>query len=157
MRPTQEPFVERMGCMGENVISEESQPLLMLFPLLHRLMNGIMPHGCTPLTRTQAYIVCVMSSCSELTMSELANYVGISKEQATRAIDPMVNTGLAERFADARNRKLVYIRLTESGREKVREFRQAFTARLTEYLNEDELESLREAMFKSVVLLKKCK
>ena len=63
----------------------------------------------------------------------------------------------AERFADARNRKLVYIRLTESGREKVREFRQAFTARLTEYLNEDELESLREAMFKSVVLLKKCK
>lgn len=143
--------------MEKTEISEEYQSLLMLFPLLHRLMNSVVPQGWLELTRTQAYIICLMSSRVELTMSELANHIGISKEQATRAIAPMVETGLAERFTDKHNRKLVHIRLTQSGGEVVQRLRQALTARLTDSLTEEELQSLREAMYQSVELLQKCK
>ena len=49
-------------------------------------------------------------------MKEAASYISSSKEQATRAVAPLVDKGLMERYTDSANRNYVHIQLTETGR-----------------------------------------
>ena len=55
-------------------------------------------------------------------MSELAELVSSSRAQMTRAIIPLVEDGLVERFEDKSNRKMVHVRLTETGRDFLRNY-----------------------------------
>ena len=75
-----------------------------------------------------------------LRMTELAQRVMISPSGLTRVVDGLVDKGLVERQRDSADARVVFARLTEKGRDRVRRaarthlrgIRQHFTGRLSE-------------------------
>lgn len=61
----------------------------------------------------------------DYTMSELAGKLQIPKQQLTRLINVLEERGLVERIHDTANRRRVYIRICESGRDMMNEVKQS--------------------------------
>lgn len=96
---------------------DEEIRLLMLLPLINRTIlsaSGIRELGYT---KTQLTILAALALRDSLTMSQIAGFISSSKEQATRAVAPLVDHRLAERFTDPENRTHIHIRLTDKGSE----------------------------------------
>jgi DNA-binding MarR family transcriptional regulator len=52
-----------------------------------------------------------------MNMSELSDALGVPANTATRMVDWMVSNGYVERFSDPRDRRMVRVKLTATGRE----------------------------------------
>lgn len=89
--------------------------LFEIFPICQKLLlNAIDLHN-VHFTKTQMYILLTLSAKGSLNMSQVATYIVASKEQASRAVAPLVNQGYVERYHNETNRKKVFICLTERG------------------------------------------
>mgnify|MGYP000337984022 CR=1 FL=1 len=80
--------------------------LIEVFPLCQKVILNTVDFKDHGFTKTQLCILLSLTAKSPLTMSELATYLASSKEQATRAVAPLVKTGYLERIQDETNRKL---------------------------------------------------
>lgn len=95
--------------------SGDNTQLLALLPLISRTVvsaSGLRGFGYT---KTQFLIIAALSSRGDLTMKQVAGYISSSKEQATRAVAPLVDDGLVERYVDPVNRTRIHICLTQKG------------------------------------------
>ena len=94
-----------------------------------------------------------------LTMTQIGEHIGASKEQATRAVAPLADEGLVRREVSPRNRTKVYVSLTEAGRALVQELvarcSQKLDERMRERLTAEEQEALRMHLSESAALLEK--
>ena len=115
--------------MSASTSGEQSSPLLLLLPLLTRFLSAP-AHMSARLTRTQLLILTALSYRESLHMSQLASYLSFSKEQATRAVAPLAELGLLERFEQPENRTKVYLRLTPEGASLAAELRAQFSSQL---------------------------
>jgi DNA-binding MarR family transcriptional regulator len=61
--------------------------------------------------------------CGKLTMSELAQSVLLSQSGVTRLVDRLVRSGLVVREGCSEDRRVMYARLTDEGREALIEAR----------------------------------
>jgi len=95
--------------------------ILLSFPLMHQILHAVFAGEQEHLTKTQFNILIILHFFGEHTMMQLSDLNGISKEQTTRAVAPLADAGLVERYNSLTNRSRVYVRLTESGRDRVRE------------------------------------
>ena len=89
------------------------------------------------------------------TMSNIGKAFGISKPNATSIIDKLVTNGFAERIADQKDRRLVYIKLTGEGRKFVERCRENIENVLQKILSgysSKELKLLEESL-KNIKLL----
>ena len=139
----------------------EESPLLTILPLIQRLVFSSIDRKEFPYSKSQMTIFTVLSIRGELTMKEVAGYLSSSKQQATRAIAPLVDAGLIDRFTDPSNRVHVYVRLTEMGKSHLANLRKlvACTAntRLGESVSPEEVEELNHLLLRSIEILKKVK
>ena len=142
-------------CAGEEV------PLLRLMPMLNRLVRLTDAHKQYGLTKSQVVVLVALHYRESVTMSEIAQYLSSSKEQATRAVASLFDAGLVDRFEQPENRTHVYIRFTEKGKQFMQDFstrmRAEITARLSASLSPEELETLRGCVETTVELLGKVK
>ena len=142
-----------------DVYTAEEVPLLTALPIIRRLLLAGFDRERFPFTRTQIYIFAILSYKGSLTMSELAGYISSSREQATRAMAPLVDAGFAERYTDPENRTHIHVRLTPLGREELRAMRGSIRSnlndRLAESLTGAELAELQETTQKLIALLGK--
>lgn len=79
------------------------------------------------------------------TASELAQRLGVSTSAMTGMVDRLVRPGLVERRRDEDDRRVVWVRLTESGKQAVSEAQRRRRARVREVfgrLGEPELKAL---------------
>jgi DNA-binding MarR family transcriptional regulator len=79
------------------------------------------PLGGTPLTLPQYQLLEALRDEPELPVSELAASAGVASPTATRMLDGLVRDGLAVRTPCERDRRVVLVSLTETGREVVQE------------------------------------
>ncbi len=102
-------------------ISEDGRDfsLLRIMPMILKVILSCWNRAQYPYTKSQLILLITMLWKDSLTMKEAASCIASSKEQATRAVAPLVDNGLLERYTDAANRNYVHIRLTETGRELV--------------------------------------
>lgn len=108
------------------------------------------------LTKTQLFILMALMRNKSLNMSQLSIYIASSQEQATRAVAPLVTSGLLERFYDESNRKLVLVRLTETGKELIRSKKQFISKHLLDafdVLTEQEAQELLDALDQTLKIL----
>ena len=100
-----------------DTIETEEPRLSMLraLPLMHRLLRLIFVGERERFTKTQFYILITLYHQSPLTMTQIGEHIGASKEQATRAVAPLADEGLVRREVSAKNRTRVYVSLTEAG------------------------------------------
>lgn len=89
--------------------------LLEALPLCQNLVLNSIDLKTLKLTRTQLFVLFSLMDNDYLSMSQIAQYLASSKEQATRSVAPLADEGYVERFKDIHNRKHVLIRLTPKG------------------------------------------
>jgi DNA-binding MarR family transcriptional regulator len=85
----------------------------------------------------------------KLTMSELAQSVLLSQSGVTRLVDRLVRSGLVVREGCSEDRRVMYARLTDKGREALREARptliEGVRQRFLAHFDDAELEVLADA------------
>ena len=67
------------------------------------------------LTNYQSKVLTVLQVVSEISMSELADRLVMSKPQLTANVDVLVRLGLVERISDPNDRRKIIIRMAEKG------------------------------------------
>ena len=143
------------------IYTDEEVPLLYLLPILQRIVRLTDAHKEYGLTRSQVIVLVALCTRESVTMSEVAQYMSSSKEQATRAIAPLCDQGLVERFEIPENRTLVCIRFSEKGKNFMKMFearlRTEITAKLHASLSDAEINALRTSICTAVELLSKVK
>jgi len=68
--------------------------------------------GITP---TQMHAVFALATHNNLNMTQLSEELSVSKQQLTKIIDALFEKDYVQRFSDEKNRRLVLLRLTDSG------------------------------------------
>ena len=132
--------------------------LFEIFPICQRLLLNSIDLHSIEFTRTQMLILFSLSSRDRLNMSQLSAYIASSKEQATRAVAPLVKHGLVERFRSEENRKKVYVQLTPKGQELIQKEQMLVKQRLSaqfQSLSLNDQEIFQESVENILRLLKK--
>lgn len=138
---------------------EEEIPLLRLIPLINRTIGVHEKAKEYTLTKSQLFFMTALYYRGNLSMGRIAEFISSSKEQATRAVAPLVEKGLVRRFETEENRTHVYIELTGSGKKLMddlkEETRVELHSKLRSALSEEEQRQLAAAVETVVSLLKK--
>ncbi len=147
--------------MDEHSSLDDEIPLLAALPLLQRLAMSSFNMKHFSYTKTQLTIFMVLSQFDSLTMTQVAEYISSSNEQATRAVAPLVDAGYVERFIEPENRTKVHVRLTAQGHqyldERSREYHSALKKRLEASLSDVERRELRQAVNTIIKIMDKVK
>lgn len=137
----------------ETLCSGNDVPLLMALPLLYKMVMSSASPKQYGLTKTQVIIMSSLAVHGTLRMSQIADYIFSSKEQATRAIAGLVDLGYVDRYHDTENRTRVYVHLTDSGRAFLDQCRGKFLQNLNTALDnqispaeKDELQQAAECI-----------
>lgn len=137
----------------------DSAQLLMLLPLLNKTIISATGTKEAGFTKSQFWILTALSQREDLTMSQIAGYLTSSKEQATRAVAPLVDNGLVERWVDPKNRTKVHISLTDQGQEFVNQYKLRFRQKVQELIEEkispQDREELNQALDTLIRILNK--
>lgn len=145
--------------MEAEAMQDERSPVFSLLPLLHRLILTPRVHKDYGYTRMQLIIFHALAVRGVLNMTQIADFIGASKEQATRAVAPMAEAGLVERAVPEGNRTRVDIRLTDAGQAFLRGYYQDAECRIHERvdaaLTPEERARLRDALTTAAELLLK--
>ena len=89
--------------------------LLQILPILHKKVLRMDLGGVTgDLTRLHFAVMGVLSE-GNMTVSELANILTMSKPQMTHLIDQLVRLGIVERHPDTEDRRVINLNLTDRG------------------------------------------
>ena len=94
-----------------------SEQLFLLIPMLYnqiiRPIEGALRAKISPL---QFYALMALKREGCMTMSALSAHCGVSKQQSTRLINSLADTGLVERRPCKQDRRLIFICLSAYGR-----------------------------------------
>jgi DNA-binding MarR family transcriptional regulator len=124
---------------------EAFQFVLSLHRLLRELHRAARPDG---LPRTQLLVLAKLARSGPLRIGALADEVGCSQPTATKVVHAMEEAGFVARAADADDKRVSYVHLTQQGRRRlgavVRDESRVFVERIGE-LEQDEIELLLKA------------
>jgi DNA-binding MarR family transcriptional regulator len=101
--------------------------------------NGAFEQACFRIfgvTTAQADTLLNLPAKHTLRMNELSAAGGVDTSTMTRMVDQLVDKGLALRQADARDRRIVQVGLTEAGQKMRREISDALTSYYMESLDD---------------------
>jgi DNA-binding MarR family transcriptional regulator len=99
---------------------------------LHRRFRQLAPSGMTP-SRLSA--LATVDREGPLRMGELAALEGVAASTMTRIVDSLVDDGLLARLADARDRRLAVVQVSEAGSRLLRGARSQVDQYLAEGLS----------------------
>jgi DNA-binding MarR family transcriptional regulator len=82
------------------------------------------------LTMAQAKLLYVVTAAGDLSMSEIAQRLGVTISTASGAVDHLVSVGLLDRIDDPANRRQVRVSVTPFGLETLERLRELSTRQL---------------------------
>ena len=133
-----------------NAAASEELSLLRTYLQLQKVVLSGIDKKQFRHTKTQFIILTVLALRGPLYMSQIAQYISSSNEQATRAVAPLADEGLVERTIHPDNRKHVYVSLSEQGREYVdetlSEVHSSAQKAILNALDPEEAEKMKDAM-----------
>lgn len=132
--------------------------LMEIFPVVQKLLFNTIDLHSIALTRTQMFILFALSSHKSLNMSQISSYIASSKEQATRAVAPLVRYGYVQKFHMGDNRRKVYVCLTPQGRDFMEQEQRLVKDRLAdkfELLSENDKSTFYHAVDDILRILRK--
>ncbi|ARJ38959.1 MarR family transcriptional regulator [Sporosarcina sp. P21c] len=72
---------------------------------------------------SQSHLVFTLERRGTMRMSELASALNLTAGAVTSASDKLIEHGYVERFRDEKDRRVVYLKITDKGRETMSELR----------------------------------
>lgn len=91
---------------------------------------------------SQSHLVFTLARKGPLKMSELAQILGLTAGAVTAASDRLIDHGYVTRIRDEKDRRIVYLGITDEGREMLQQLREVGRKKMTEafsHLNEEQL------------------
>lgn len=86
---------------------------------LERRLGALNDHdmNCCEVTMSQCHAIVEIGRAGTLTLSDLAEILGLDNSTASRTVNNLVNRGLTDRFSDSEDRRRIAISLTQRGAE----------------------------------------
>ncbi|MCU6761769.1 Uncharacterized HTH-type transcriptional regulator yusO [uncultured Roseburia sp.] len=122
--------------------------ILEFFPDYSHYLNHFMNLQKYDLTKNQWKALIIIANSSTLSMSQLAQRMNISREQASRTIAPLADRKLVERKINAENRRQIDISLSKEGRQLFNDLKSSTSnliCRSMDKLSEEEISEFKEA------------
>lgn len=135
--------------MKETVRKKTVEAMFDLFPKGRKLIYEAFDKLDDKLTRTQQMILLALNCEDRLSMSQLADRICTSNEQATRAVASLVDNGYVTREQNKQNRRVVNISLTDKAKDYIDKGKKnvlADTQSNVKRLSDEDLESIRSAV-----------
>jgi DNA-binding MarR family transcriptional regulator len=136
-------------------LEEVADGFLELFPTFFRKTMREASHPAGRFDPSRIVLRAVQKH-GPIRMSVIGRHMGISKPYMTALVDKLISEGLVERVPDPEDRRVVMVRITEAGRQDIRDFmkraRETFIRSLSA-LNSEDIATLNdiEKKFRSVV------
>jgi len=144
--------------MTSESICDNTQ-LLTLLPLINKIALSASDLRKAGYTKSQLLILTALFHRENLTMGKVAGFLSSSKEQATRAVAPLVDSGMVERYVDPENRTRIHIRLTDTGRSNMEQCNKKSIHNLyllfRERISDEEMTELKAAVETMIRILSK--
>ncbi|MGQ9587132.1 MAG: MarR family winged helix-turn-helix transcriptional regulator [Thermoplasmata archaeon] len=130
-------------------LEEIADDILDSFPVFfRRVSRGEARQGSRRFDPSR-FVLRAVQKHGPVRMSEIGKHMGVSKPYMTMLVNRLIAEGLVERVQDAHDRRVVNVRITEAGRDAIREFtrgaRQAIINNLSS-LDPKDISSLHESM-----------
>lgn len=116
----------------------DSDVLRRLDAVLERLVRKMKVHSAAHkigLTATQLFVMRYLSIEGEAKSSDISRTAGLSPGAITQVCDELVRLGFVERGRSNEDRRIVNVRLTESGRKQLQKFLASRTLHLKELMD----------------------
>ncbi|MBX6353534.1 MAG: MarR family transcriptional regulator [Thermoflavifilum sp.] len=124
-----------------------------LMARLHRLMTVKSDHASLGLTASQVFILRYLDRCDVAKASDIARVSGLSPGAVTQVCDELVRQGLVQRERSTDDRRVVHIRITGQGRDKLEQIRKLRMERMKgilDKLDPDDLDHFLRTMHRII-------
>ncbi|HPZ43171.1 MAG TPA: MarR family transcriptional regulator [Bacillota bacterium] len=138
----------------EKYFSRLEEVFLELVRTLHSELANQMVSG---ITGSQFFVLKKINERGRMTVSEVAEELGVSLSAITALVNRMVNNGLAVRTRDLTDRRLVWLEATEQGADVMRrclEGRRKVAEKYFGQIPEEDMEKLIEIYEKVLTILR---
>jgi len=132
----------------DDLITELDRSLNLLIQKVTRDILAIIKGKISP---SQFAILRFIRECGRSSVSQVAEELQVTLSGVTSLADRMVEAGLIERLRDDADRRVVWIDLTEKGRQlsaELERLRRGMVERYTRNLSEEEIEGLNAVISK---------
>jgi DNA-binding MarR family transcriptional regulator len=113
-----------------------AQELLDTVPLVMRIIRAHMRQHRSGLTVPQFRTLCFVDSSTGCTLSEVADFIGLSLPAMSRLVDGLAEKGLVKRRPCNDDRRLVRLSLTSSGQSAIRGARALAQEKLADVISQ---------------------
>lgn len=127
--------------------------ILEFFPDYSNYLNHFINLQKYELTKNQWKSLIIIANSSTLSMSQLAERMNISREQASRTVAPLADRKLVTRKINPKNRRQIDISLSEEGTQLFNDLKNSTSdliCRSMDKLSDEEISDFKEA-FKTII------
>lgn len=140
--------VEGVKKMREEIVERILSDFLILVPLLNKkLLRENELYKLDDLYPSHVQILLLLSKNKQLTMSEISKEIHVINSNLTPLVDKLIKLGYLKRQPSKKDRRVVHISLTASGKKQVEKHKQYAIGYLEEQfekIDEDKLKALEE-------------
>ncbi len=141
-------LVEGVKKMREEIVERILSDFLILVPLLNKkLLRENELYKLDDLYPSHVQILLLLSKNKQLTMSEISKEIHVINSNLTPLVDKLIKLGYLKRQPSKKDRRVVHISLTASGKKQVEKHKQYAVGYLEEQfekIDEDKLKALEE-------------
>lgn len=125
--------------------------ILIYYPLFYRKIKTSIKHSKSKYSKTEGYyqILGILVTSGSLPTSEIGKMLYISKPNMTPLIDKLVDDNMVKRVRSDKDRRIVYIEITEEGESFLWDARKVVEENIRENLlnlNDNDLKILNESL-----------
>ncbi|HEX9909142.1 MAG TPA: MarR family transcriptional regulator [Thermoplasmata archaeon] len=121
------------------------------FPVFFRRVSRGVAHPSARKFDPSRFVLKAVQMHGPVRMSEIGRHMGISRPYMTALVDKLISDGLVERVPDPDDRRVVNVRITDAGKEEIKDFteciRKAVVKNLSS-LDSDDISTLHEMVKK---------
>lgn len=117
------------------------------YPKLRKVFRNLVSIKDVPISMTQLTCLNIINRQNQLTMSDLADELNMSNQQLTKVVDALEGFEMVERTYDPKNRRKIYAKVTQKGKDTLQKLKQELDRKLGKIMlevSDDELDKLYE-------------
>lgn len=112
-----------------------AEKILQVIPVIaHFLRDEVREYGKPNLSLSQLRILCFLERHPESSLSEIAEYIDVTRPTMSQAIERLVKQGYVKRVSNPQERRQVLLSLTSTGDKYQQQVQQALLARIEQKL-----------------------
>lgn len=122
--------------------------LMSIHPLFRKKFLNRLVFPFEGLSKSQYDVLMSLNLYSAMNMGQLAMEADVSLQQITKTVNALEDMGLVQRYIDKANRRQVWVSLTDSCKEDIRNFcakHDCFLVQSFAQISDEDMEKLHEA------------